>query len=419
MGYWISDGSELSDSLLGKGLINVEGVIFFRDESRSITLFGALHLTTPENSGIISIGSAPKAPFQNDPPSDIFFDRFGSAPRNSNQKTPMPTLEEIAELAGVSRSTVSRVINDDPNVKVETRERVIDVIQETNYQPSTAARRLAGGHSGIFGLVIPMGVARLFSEPYFLTLLQSVSSTCNALNHTIMLWLAEPEYERRMVGQILDTDLLDGVIVSSMSVGDPIVNALKDSALPFVLIGRYPLDGVVHYVDVDNRACAMRIVQHLISADRKRIGIITGPTDMMVSLDRLEGYKQALREGGMPIEKCLIFDGNFTDYGAEKCTEALLDQAVDAIFCSSDLMAVGALRVLRERGIRVPDDVAVVGFDDAPFAESTNPPLTTIRQPTAKLGSTSVEMLIKLVKGAEQIPSQVILPAEMIIRKSA
>ena len=331
----------------------------------------------------------------------------------------MTTLEEVAKLAGVSRSTVSRVINEDPNVRIETRERVNAVIQKANYQPSMAARRLAGGRSGIFGLVIPMGVARLFSEPYFPTLLQSVSSTCKSLNHTIMLWLAEPEYERRMMSQILDNDLLDGVIVSSMAVGDPIVSALIDSSLSFVLIGRYPEERVVHYVDVDNRACAMQIVQHLIASDRRRIGVITGPQDMMVSLDRLEGYKRALQEAGLEIDECLIMDGNFTDIGAEKCTEALLEREVDAIFASSDLMAVGALRVLKQKGVRVPETVAVVGFDDAPFAETTDPPLTTIRQPTAQLGSTAVEMLIKLVEGSEPIPAQVILPAEMVVRASA
>ena len=165
----------------------------------------------------------------------------------------MPTLEEIATLAGVSRSTVSRVINDNPNVRKETRERVLQVIQQVNFQPSTAARRLAGGRSRIFGLVIPMGVARLFTDPYFPTLLQSVSSSCNALNHAMMLWLAEPEHERRMIGQILNGDLLDGVIVSSMSVNDPVVDALIQSQMPFVLIGRLPSDPRINYVDIDNQ----------------------------------------------------------------------------------------------------------------------------------------------------------------------
>ena len=224
----------------------------------------------------------------------------------------MPTLEEIATLAGVSRSTVSRVINDNPNVRKETRERVLQVIQQVNFQPSTAARRLAGGRSRIFGLVIPMGVARLFTDPYFPTLLQSVSSSCNALNHAMMLWLAEPEHERRMIGQILNGDLLDGVIVSSMSVNDPVVDALIQSQMPFVLIGRLPSDPRINYVDIDNLTWARRIMRHLLSQGYKRIGVITGPLNMMVSLDRLAGYRQALQEAGFPVDEDLILDGSFT-----------------------------------------------------------------------------------------------------------
>jgi LacI family transcriptional regulator len=330
----------------------------------------------------------------------------------------MATLEEIADQAGVSRSTVSRVINQDPNVKLETRHRVLEVIKQTNYQPSTAARRLAGGRSGIFGLIIPMGIARLFTDPYFPVLLQSVSSTCNINDQTIMLWLAEPEYERRMISQILEGDLLDGVIVSSMSLDDPIVDALIESNLPFVLIGRHPTNPTISYVDIDNRASAHQIVTYLLKQGRTRIAAITGPQNMMVSLDRLHGYKRALREAGFSIDEDIILGGNFTETGGYRCANMLLKEGIDAIFASSDLMALGVLRALSENKIQVPEDIAVVGFDDAPFAASSNPPLTTVRQPTDKLGLNAVEMLMELVDSADQVPMRKILPADLVIRKS-
>ncbi len=330
----------------------------------------------------------------------------------------MPTLEEIAELAGVSRSTVSRVVNNDPNVRESTRKRVLEIIEEVEFLPSTAARRLAGGRSGIFGLVIPMGIARLFTDPFVPALIQGVSSSCNALGHNVMLWLAEAEYERQMMGQILNSGLLDGVLVASMAAEDPIVDALAASELPFVLIGRHSSNRGISYVDVDNTANAARVVSHLISRGRKRIAAISGPTAMTVSQDRLAGYRQALQDAGLEYEPDLVMDGNFTDSGAYASTHQLLESEPDAIFASSDLMALGVLRALKEEGLAVPDQVAVAGFDDAPFAASTDPPLTTVRQPTAELGATAVELLSRLIQEEAEEATRIILPAEFVIRES-
>ena len=174
------------------------------------------------------------------------------------------TLEELAKQAGVSRSTVSRVINNHPNVDPETRARVLAIADKLNYQPNLAARGLAAGRTRVLGLVIPTAVAALFSDPYFPLLIQGISSACNAHDHSVMLWLAEPEYERRTIHQILQSGLIDGVIVSSMLGNDPLVRALAEHKKPFVLVGRHPTDPRVSYVDVDNLDAVREAVAYML-----------------------------------------------------------------------------------------------------------------------------------------------------------
>jgi len=329
------------------------------------------------------------------------------------------TIEEIAKKAGVSRSTVSRVINDDPNVKEQTRERVMEVVTSNNYVPNRAARKLAGGRTGVIGLVIPIGVSRLFVEPFFPSLIQSVTNRCNQNNRSVMFWLGEPEYERRMIDQVIGNDLLDGVIVSSVRLEDPIVAALSRSPIPFVLVGRYETDPAASFVDIDNRAAARSAVEYLIQIGRKKIATITGPQNMLVSQDRLEGYVEALKKANVAIEANLVVDGGFTEEGGYGAMSRLFAEMPDAIFAASDAMAMGAIRFLKERGQRVPEDVAVVGFDDAPFAATAHPALTTIHQPAELMGAHAVDLLIELLENNHTQPITRILPSDLIIRESA
>src|SRR3972149_5963027 len=207
-------------------------------------------------------------------------------------------LEDVAKRSGVSRSTVSRVINNEPNVKEATRERVQGIIRLLNYHPNVAARGLAAGRTRILGLVIPMGVSALFTDPYFPLLIQGVSAACNTHDHSVMLWLADPEYERRTIRQIMHGGLIDGAIVASMLMDDPVVQALAEGDLPFILIGRHPTNPRVSYVDADNFDSARKMVAHLLRLGRSRVATITGPQNMIAGADRLAGYSAALHDRG-------------------------------------------------------------------------------------------------------------------------
>ncbi len=327
-------------------------------------------------------------------------------------------LEEIAELTGVSRSTVSRVINNDPNVNESTRERVWAIVRQVNFHPNAAARGLAAGRTRVLGLVIPMGVSALFTDPYFPILIQGVSSACNANDQSVMLWLAEPEYERRTIRQIMHSGLIDGAIVASMLMDDPVVQALAEGDLPFILVGRHPTNTRVSYVDTDNLDGARKMVAHLLRLGRSRVATITGPQNMIAGADRLAGYSAALHDRGLAVDLELIVEGDFTEAGGYSVMQRLLPRRPDAVFVASDIMAVGALRAIRDAGLRVPEEIALAGFDDMPFAERSEPPLTTVRQPTVRMGSTAVEMLIDLIEHPDSAPHRIILPTELVVRKS-
>lgn len=330
----------------------------------------------------------------------------------------MATLEEIARLSSASRSTVSRVINDDPHVSEATRARVLELVNRLHYQPNAIARSLAAGRTRVLGLVIPKRVADLFTDPYFPILIQGVSTACNARDYAMTLWLAEPENELHFMAKVLNNGLLDGVIISSMVLDDPLVAALEASALPFVLVGRHPSAPEVNYVDVDNISSARMAVEHLFRLGYRRIATITGLWDTIAGVDRRQGYEDALRAHDLPVDPALIVEGGFSEQGGAAAMERLLPLHPDAVFVASDAMAAGALRTLQEAGLRVPQDVAVIGFDDTPVAVRTSPPLTTVRQPIETLGETAVATLLHLIAHPGSGPRRVILPTQLVVRES-
>jgi LacI family transcriptional regulator len=328
------------------------------------------------------------------------------------------TLDDIARISGVSRSTVSRVLNSDPNVKDRTRKKVQEVIQSLNFQPNMAARGLAAGSTKVIGLVIPVGVSSIFSDPYFSLVIQGVSSACNQLDYSIMLWLAEPQYERKTISQIIYNGLIDGVIVLAMLSDDPLIDRLSEADHPFITIGRHPTNEKISYVDVDNRLGAYQGVSYAIRAGHRRVALIGGPRNTISGQDRYQGYLDALREYGLPILPELVTESNYSDAAGYQSMQRLLPLQPDAVFAASDPMALAAIRAIQEAGLRIPEDIAVVGFDDIPLAATSKPALTTVRQPIVKTGKIVAEMLIDMIEHPNPQPHRVVLPTELVIRSS-
>ncbi|MBC8448763.1 MAG: LacI family DNA-binding transcriptional regulator, partial [Chloroflexi bacterium] len=260
------------------------------------------------------------------------------------------TLEQVAKMAGVSRSTVSRVINHQPHVRSEVRERVWEVIRRVGYQPHAAARSLVTRCTQIIGMVIPEAVTTLFTDPFFPLLLRGATEACNAHQYQLMLSLfTAPADRQEMYQRILRNGYLDGVIVASTSLNDPFIPNLLRDQIPFISVGQYP-DERVHYVDVDNVGGARMAVEHLIRLGYERIATITGPLDMIAGQDRLSGYRQALEARGIPVEEELIVEGDFTEASGVVGMQRLLPVSPSAVFVASDMMAIGALKALREAG---------------------------------------------------------------------
>ncbi|MFC0622694.1 LacI family DNA-binding transcriptional regulator [Kribbella deserti] len=341
----------------------------------------------------------------------------------AGQDTGSPTLEQVAALAGVSRATVSRVVNGSPKVLPHTVEAVNRAITELGYVPNRAARALVTRRTDSVALVVPEPDSRIFSDPFFAGILRGVSTALAPTSSQLVLLLepasAPDQVDDRRLLRYLRGGHVDGAIVVSHHGRDTIIQELAQLPLPIVFSAR-PLgvDVPVTSVDVDNVAGARTAVEHLLSRGRRRIGTITGPLDMTAGVDRLAGFKEVLAEAGLPDDAVAV--GDFTADGGEAAANELLASHpdLDGLFVASDLMATAALRVLSERGRRVPEDVAVVGFDDSVLATTTTPRLTTIRQPVEDLGARLVELLLAQINGAPQA-SPPLFTTELIIRDSA
>ncbi len=331
------------------------------------------------------------------------------------------TLDDVARKAGVSRATASRVVNDYPHVSDRVRQKVLQVIEELDYNPNAAARSLASRRTGNIGFVIPNSLHSFFTDPYFPRLIEGILHSCNENDYTLSLFVFQtPEMEARLLPRLTRGGLVDGIIVQATAMDDNALRKIAAGRVPFVVAGRPIGFSDCSYIDVDNVRGAYQAVAHLIRNGRRRIATVSGPLNTAVGVDRLEGYQKALHDRGLELDDALIENGDFTKESGYYATQRLLARVpnLDAIFAASDMMAVGVLQALREHGRRVPDDVAVVGYDDIPPAQMSEPPLTTVRQPIQRFGFLAMEILLDIIANGAKPPRQVVLETELIIRQS-
>ncbi|MFF5522959.1 LacI family DNA-binding transcriptional regulator [Streptomyces coeruleorubidus] len=330
-----------------------------------------------------------------------------------------PTIHDVAREAGVSRGTVSRVLNGGHYVSPAAQEAVNAAIRRTGYVVNRHARSLITGRSDSIGFLLTEPQEKLFEDPNFNVLLRCCTQALAAHDIPLLLMLAGTQDERRRITRYITAGHVDGVLLVSSHSADPVAEQLHEAGVPLVQCGKPMGRGTkVSYVAADDRDGARDMMRHLLTLGRRRIGMVNGPVDTPGGVDRLAGYKEVLTEAGLEIDERLIVSGDWGRASGEAGAERLLAQApdLDAVFVASDLMAQGVLAALQRAGRRVPQDVAVGGFDDSPAALASSPELTTIRQPWDRISAEMVRVLLAQIGGED--PAAVILPTELVKRES-
>lgn len=332
-----------------------------------------------------------------------------------------PTLEVVAERAGVSRSTASRVLNGATNVSPAARESVMRAVAELDYAPNYAARSLVTRRSDTVAFVVSESEERFFADPFFGSLLRGAHSEISRLGRQLVFAVTGGDAERKQLIGYASGGHVDGVVLVSLHETDPMPKRLRRAGIPVVLAGR-PVghDRDTRYVDADNVGGGRAATRVLLERGCQRIVYISGPMDMPAAQDRLEGLDLELTAARRRRRRKDLADGDFTAEGGAEAMRRLLRDVpdLDGVFAASDLMAVAAITQLQAAGRRVPEDVAVVGFDDLPVAQLSTPRLTTVRQPIEALGRAAARMLVDVIDGVP-VARSMVLPTEVIRRESA
>ncbi|GAB6985081.1 LacI family DNA-binding transcriptional regulator [Nocardioides pyridinolyticus] len=332
-----------------------------------------------------------------------------------------PTLEQVAARAGVGRGTASRVINGGARVSARSRQAVEDAVAELGYVPNPAARALVKRRTDTVALVIAESEERVFGEPFFAGVIRGIGAALAEVDRQLVLIFAQASRRRGALDDYLTRQHVDGVLLLSLHDDDQLPERIRSHGLPVVVGGRAGVDVASGFVDVDNVQGAGLAVAHLLERGRQRIATIAGPSDMVAGSSRLQGYAAALAAADRTVDERLVEHGDFGQESGESAMRALLgrEPALDAVFCANDLMAVGALQALREAGRRVPDDVAVVGFEDAPIARSAHPPLTTVHQSPEEMGREMVALLLETMADPDTDHPGRMLTTRLVVRDSS
>jgi LacI family transcriptional regulator len=331
-------------------------------------------------------------------------------------------MSDVAKAAGVSRTTVSFVWNNTPhsNIPEATRRRVLQVVQELNYIPNIPATNLAKGKTMLIALVVRQTSEQMSADLYAGEFIRGLTSTIEAADYHLVIHAAEPNTEISTYGQLIRTRKVDGLLIASPLVNDPEVKLLHDEGTPIVLNGASDNPDIPS-VDVNNAESAYTAVRYLLDLGHRRIGHISNaPFSYRSSWERLNGYRQALEDAGIAYDPALVREGAFTDASGCAPMLALLDlrERPTAVFIGSDAVAFGALEAIHSRGLRIPEDISIISFDDIPIIKYLRPPLTSIHLPAYDIGKRAGEMLLKILNGEQLESSRVSLPTELVIRGS-
>jgi LacI family repressor for deo operon, udp, cdd, tsx, nupC, and nupG len=327
----------------------------------------------------------------------------------------LSTIQDVALAAGVSAATVSRVINDSPRVSERTRGIVVEAIKRLDYKPNLLGRNLRRSETKLVLVLLPS-----IANPFYSRIVKGIEDVGHKNGYNVMLCNTNSDVTReRIYLELLKNRLADGVIIMAPEMGE---NELSEIGLtyPVVQCCEYKEGARVSHVSVDNLAAANKAVKHLISQGHKRIGIISCANSFVSTIKREEGYRKALQDAGLHMDEELVKRGDYSFKSGVRAASQLLalKERPTAIFAISDIMAIGAIRAAGENGLLVPQNVAIVGFDNIEFASMINPMLTTISQPKYDIGCTTMELLLSQIRGELKEPKDVFLENELIMRES-
>jgi LacI family transcriptional regulator len=328
----------------------------------------------------------------------------------------MVTIRDVADLAQVSATTVSHVINQTRHVDPATRQRVTEAIAELGYRPNTLARSLRRRETRTIGLIVPDN-----SNPYFAELARAVEDAGFAKGYSVILCNSDmSEVKEAAYIEALLSKQVDGIILISAANRREKFSEIIQAGVPVVTVARELSDLPIDQIVTDNEQGGYLVGRHLIELGHRRIGCIAGPRDETPSADRIVGLRRALHEAGIDLPEGLVIRGDFTYESGHRVMAELLLRSPDltAVFAANDRMAVGAMNYLWQTGRRIPDDISIIGFDDIPVAAMTCPPLTTIATPKADFARVSVSLLIERITNARREPVRVILPTRLVVRES-
>ncbi|MGG4035150.1 catabolite control protein A [Paenibacillus cisolokensis] len=327
------------------------------------------------------------------------------------------TIYDVAREAGVSMATVSRVVNNNPNVKPQTRKKVYEAIERLGYRPNAVARGLASKKTTTVGVVIPDISNAIFAE-----VARGIEDIANMYHYNIILCNSDKKKEKeiRVINTLLEKQV-DGLLFMGGAVTDEHLQAFKTANVPIVLCATTDENGVIPSVDIDHEAAAYDAVSTLIAQGHKRIAMISGTLqDPSVGFARFSGYKRALEQGGLKYDETLVRIGNYRYESGVEAMNYFLDlpEKPTAVFSATDEMAIGAIHAIQDHGLKVPADISVISVDNSRMASMVRPQLTTVAQPMYDIGAVSMRLLTKLMKKENVEQSKVVLPHEVISRQS-